>query len=383
MFQCRNTAVAVVVTMVALAPWAKPASAQTFTSLLESTDVLPGSSSTFDLTDSWVALDGDNFVVRAAGSGGELGVYKSIAGVLSTVVEVGDVVDSVTIDDIWFRVGMDDGDVVLAANSLPFSARQVLLTDISGTTSVLAHSADPAPGGNYFTSSFQSAGINDGVISFAALTTDTSGSEAHTGGGTFQRNTGGTLVKTNDVGLTVPAGPDGGTPGSFTFIRDYEIQNGVSMLYGTDTGSEVDTAFASILVGTPGSYTSVVDTNTLVPGGVGTFKRFVGSSFAANFIGGAVVLQGMDQADTIGLYTNMTGSLEAIATTSTPVPGEAFTFESLSPGGVAEGYAVFWGTWDGGTEEGFFRYGGGIITPIVLTVVVIGGRTVSNRGGAH
>ena len=86
------------------------------------------------------------------------------------------------------------------------------------------------------------------------------------------------------------------------------------------------------------TFTKIVDTDTPVPGGTGTFHNVRSARMDQQE---NVVFLGVDDAGQDGVYLAKDGTIGVIANTSTPIPGGAGTFSFFSQPGVSEGRVVF------------------------------------------
>lgn len=97
----------------------------------------------------------------------------------------------------------------------------------------------------------------------------------------------------------------------------------------------------------PITFRKIADTDTPIPGGVGTFAAFTGHPGEAIFDGlpalgdGAVAFGGFDASDKDGLYLEENGTLRVIVDTNTPIPGGSGNFFRLGPVAFYDGVAAF------------------------------------------
>jgi hypothetical protein len=154
--------------------------------------------------------------------------------------------------------------------------------------------------------------------------------------------------------------PGGGT---FGFVRD-EMLSGVQVAW---TVSPPDAIYARSADGS-GPFTTIVDTNSIVPGTMDTFTSF----YEFGMDGNIVIFQGEDGAGAWGIYTKnlLTDTFSVYANTSTtsPYPGAAATLTGFGEPMVRDGRFACNAADSNGTRGLLTDFGAGIVGPVNSTV---------------
>lgn len=125
----------------------------------------------------------------------------------------------------------------------------------------------------------------------------------------------------------------------------------------------------SIWIWKDGVLVEIVDTNTPVPGGVGTFRSFGPGGSSPSISGENIVFNGFgDQGD--GIYAYMNGKLRVIADTNTPLPGASSLPTNFGGGrgtspSISGENIAFYASWNF-EGDGIFAYKAGKIESVVL-----------------
>jgi hypothetical protein len=152
----------------------------------------------------------------------------------------------------------------------------------------------------------------------------------------------------------------GGT-GNFNFFTFPVISEGRVAFQGAGSGSQTGVYTSSAGVLSP-AYTN----QTPIPSGTGNFN-FVSAPAVQ---GANMVFVGSGSSNQEGVYTDIGGSLQAVANLNTPIPGGTGNFTSFggtfgSP--VLSGASVAFGAAGSGTQGGIYRWTGGTITVVANT----------------
>src|SRR5262245_3749802 len=153
-------------------------------------------------------------------------------------------------------------------------------------------------------------------------------------------------------------------PGStdhFNFFTFPAIADGRVAFQGRGAGSQ-DGIYAS----TGGVLTAVYDRQTPIPSGSGNFTDYTLPALA----GANMAFLGSGTANQEGVYTDIGGSLLAVANLGTPIPGGTGNFTSFggtngSP--VLSGASVAFGAAGSGTQSGIYRWTGGTLNVVANT----------------
>jgi len=161
----------------------------------------------------------------------------------------------------------------------------------------------------------------------------------------YQRGSG-LFTRLVDTDTAVPDGT-----GTFSAFYAATIDGGVGVFYGIAANG------ARGIYRWDGALTRLVDYATPVPGGTGTFSHL--SSLA--FRDGIVAFVGRDAAGLRGVYhIDAGGALARVADTSTGVPGTPYSFEHFDQASVHDGTVFFNGF--GGDVAGVYGSEGAAIT---------------------
>lgn len=132
----------------------------------------------------------------------------------------------------------------------------------------------------------------------------------------------GNITRITDTNTAVPGGM-----GNFSeFIGSggvgAAVNSGTVAFYGEDALHR-----SGVYTSTKGLITAVADSNTLIPGGIGTFTSFSLPTTDS----GNVAFRGAGSLGQLGIYTNVNGQLNVVADTNTAVPGGVGNFTRMTP----------------------------------------------------
>jgi len=142
-------------------------------------------------------------------------------------------------------------------------------------------------------------------------------------------------------------------------------------------GGNLTTGDLGIFTSTgPGSVNAFATTQTPVPGGTGLFTGFYGNPVGVSGAAVAFAGYGNPGPTNAGIYSNMTGSLQPVINNSTPYPGGGL-FTNFSSPAISGNTVIFLGTNDssiGAPPIGVFtRASGGAVTTVANTTTLVPG----------
>jgi hypothetical protein len=152
----------------------------------------------------------------------------------------------------------------------------------------------------------------------------------------------------------------GGT-GNFNFFTFPVIAGGRVSFHGAGSGGQ-----EGIYSSTGGVLSVNYSQQTPIPGGTGNFTGFSLPAAA----GSNLVFYAEGTANQQGVYTDIGGSLQAVANLGTPIPGGTGNFTNFGgPSGqpVLSGASVAFGAAGSGTQLGIYRWTGGISSVVANT----------------
>jgi len=156
---------------------------------------------------------------------------------------------------------------------------------------------------------------------------------------------GGGLNLVVDKNTAIP----GGT-GTFSSLKSPSIDGGDIAFAGSGSGGQGG-VYTDI-----GGLHAVADTSTAIPGGTGTFSGIDGT---ISLDGGNVAFNGQGSGGQRGVYTDI-GGLHAVADTSTAIPGGTGTFISFGSPSLDGGNVAFTGSSGSGGQGGIYTDIGGL-----------------------
>jgi hypothetical protein len=122
----------------------------------------------------------------------------------------------------------------------------------------------------------------------------------------------------------------------------------------------------------------IVDTDTGVPGGTGTFVSLSTPSLDA----GDVAFWALDDNSGEGIYTDAGGTLRVVANESTPIPGGTGDFTQFGEPSIDGGSIVFGGV-GSGTQRGIYLDSGGGLERVIDTSMTLEGKSILNLSTWH
>jgi uncharacterized repeat protein (TIGR01451 family) len=170
-----------------------------------------------------------------------------------------------------------------------------------------------------------------------------------------------TYVKVADVTTAIPGGS-----GTFTSIGEPVIAGNTVFFAGS--GPNGQRGIYNLVVDGVSSLAVRYDKSTAVPGSGGFFSDF---SFPMASPGGIAFIGSTPAGD--GIFSDLGGTLHAIATKTTPIPDGTGTFTGFGPPWVWSGVVVFRARGSGGQEGIYAHSGGGLRRVADLTTPVPGG----------
>lgn len=331
----------------------------TFRKIADTDTPIPGGTGNFTALDVASSLSSGNVAFLGEGSSGQVGIYIDVGGTLNVLADTSTAIPDGTGSFTSFGTASLDGqDVAFLGDGTDQSG---IYARIGGTLGTVADLATSIPGG---TGQFTGFGtyppsIDGGSVVFAG-----SGSSGQFG---IYADTGGSLSIVADTGTAIPGGS-----GNFVVFDGPSLDGG-------------DVAFRGFGSGQGGIYTRisdvfdvVIDMNTAVPGGTGTFSTLGMASIG----GGDVALRAGPSLQDVGVYSNIGGSLDVVADTTTPIPNGTgnFIFQGADPPSIDGEYVAFEGTNATGFEAGIY----GLIEDTLIRIVdrndTLDGKTPSNWG---
>ena len=125
-------------------------------------------------------------------------------------------------------------------------------------------------------------------------------------------------------------------------------------------------SFARGVIAGPFFFTKIADTNTVVPGGTGTFRAFAAPVLDGDDIGFLGFGTGAEQ----GIYTTIGGPLRAVADKGTSVPDGSGQFTFFTGPSIANGNLAF-GAGGTSAQQGVFTGIGGVLDVLANTATAI------------
>jgi hypothetical protein len=316
-----------------------------FETVADTRTPIPGGTGTFDFF-TFPAI-GPRVVFYAAGRT-DLGIYAGGPGALGVLYDTRTPIPGGTGNFADFTPpSVGRGRVAFLGAGA--GGQQGVYTDIGGALVRVADLSTPVPGGSGTFTGFgglQGLPDTDGVgVAFGAT-----GAGGRPG---VYRTAGGAVVRVADTDTPQPGGA-----GAFQNLSGASIDGPDVAFFGSREEAAM-TSRAGIYLESGGVLTVVADTDTPVPGGTGTFVEFGDPSVD----GGTVVFFGEDGRDgPTGIYTWEAGVLSALVDTDTPVPGGVGTFSGFGPGVSTDGGNVAFLGYDGAGTPGFYvTFGGSLI----------------------
>ena len=335
-----------------------------FTKIFDSNDPLPNGMGYFNKF-SLPSLDSGN--VAFAGSDGIYGefgsyeyiysgVYSVIDGNINLVADSNTIMPGSTEKFEWLAEPiLDAGNVAFAGGNIAIQQNGIY-TDLGGSLRVIADLNTPVPGG---TGTFnflpdEDFGISNGVV-------------AITGGATSPQ----TLGVYADINGTLSVIADGNTPapdGSGNFDRAaYSGMNGSDVAFSA-FNLTVDGEFLN----SGGNITSIIDSDTLIPGSTETFSY---PSGVVDVAAGTYVIVNYPDFSQTGLYSNVGGTLHLVAEIGELTPDGKGNFTFFDDLAVDQNEIAFVAVEDG-TDGNIFRYADGVLDEVISIGDILDGKSI-------
>ncbi len=215
-----------------------------------------------------------------------------------------------------------------------------------GALSVVADRHTLSPGGTNFVGFAQGSAVSPSIAAGQVAFTAGDGIE----GGIFLK----TQTAIIPVGTTLIPVPNGG--GNFSVTGTPSLQNGRVAFYGGESGL----AQSGIYSWQSGALSIIADKSTPIPSGSGTFTSFANASLDA----GLVAFKGSGDGGQQGIYlADAGGALQRLYDRTTVVPGgNGGTFDVLASVSLDQGRVAFYG--NGAAQEGIYSDVSGSLTAI-------------------
>jgi hypothetical protein len=331
----------------------------TFTRIVDSNTPVPGGTGTFNHTQAfWNPTVSDGNIVFV-GLGRGQGIYRFARGVLSVVADnhtpvpngAGNFNDfqpyppDVSGSNVAFR-GVGGGNSGVFAR---FS--DAALTVVADRTTRVPDSVGT------FNAYNTGVSIDGQNVAFVGSATSIS-----TAPGIYARINN-VLRRVADINTPIP----GGNGANFLRLgNSMRVREGIV----TFAGSNLDAGLAGIYRQQGDTFATLVDRNTPVPDGRGSFSNFTGLSINSNDVAFSA---SNTVTDFSGLFKVTNGALHRIVDDSTPIPGfDGLFFSSAAAAEIADGTVVFREQ----EAHGVWLESAGNITPIVTRGSIVDGKTV-------
>lgn len=240
-------------------------------------------------------------------------------------------------------------------------------TSSGGAINVVANTNTSIPSGTGNFTGFGNPSLNNGDVAFTAGLV--SGSSLVAAG--VYTNIGGTLNVVADTNTPVP----GGTGNLFATFRTPSLDNGNVAFQGLENISPGIFGSLGIYTDIGGSLNVVADKNTPVPDGVGNFTQFEQLSLDDE----NVAFFGIDSSGLSGIYTSLGGTLDVVANTNTSVPGGTGNFSNFDEFSTSfdNGNVAFIG-FDSSSQAGIYTEVGGVLREVIATGELLDGKSISS-----
>ena len=302
---------------------------------------------------------------EVAGPQGVLGIYTNLGGSLNVLVDTRTRVPGSTRNFFSFSSpSVKNGSVAFAGSLTPGSPTQGIYTNIGGSLNTVADVNTLVPGSTENFGYLTAPSLDNGSVAFLRSGLGFPIEGVYT-------NVDGSLSAIADRNTAIP----GGT-GNFTRFSNPYLSNGSVTFIGF--GDSDGVSQAGIYTNLGGLLNAIADNNTAIPGGTGNFTNFT-SLTSEN---GSVAFIG-ERRETLskppsqqGIYTNLGGSLKAIADLNTPIPNGRGNFTSFRSVSLNKGNIAFLGT--DSSSQGIYTNLGGSLTKVIATGDTLDGKTVSS-----
>ncbi|MDF5714636.1 MAG: hypothetical protein PUP93_12285 [Rhizonema sp. NSF051] len=302
---------------------------------------------------------------QEVGPQGVLGIYTNLGGSLNVLADTRTQIPGGTRN--FFSLNspsFKNGSVAFAGSLTQGSPTQSIYTNIGGSLNLVADLNTPVPGSTENFGYLTAPSLDNGSVAFLRSGLGLPIEGVYT-------NLGGSLSAIADMNTPIP----GGT-GNFTRFSNPSLSNGIVTFIGFGDSEEVSQA--GIYTNLGGLLNAIADTNTAIPGGTGNFTNFTSLSSE----NGSVAFIGQ-RRETIsqppsqqGIYTNLGGSLRAIADLNTPIPNGTGNFTSFRSLSLNKGNIAFLGA--NSSSQGIYTNLSGLLTKVIATGDSLDGKTVSS-----
>ncbi|HEX7184173.1 MAG TPA: hypothetical protein VF756_20260 [Thermoanaerobaculia bacterium] len=339
----------------------------TFTKVADTGTPIPGGTGTFGspLPFQGVALDEGTVAFSASGQNDQEGVYAWSGGALRRVAD-GSTLMPTNGQPLEFFGGpsSDDGRIVFTGYT-SFIGQEGIFRDTAGSLQLVVGPNTSVPGGSGNFNSFgPSVALHGNDLVFIGGVQDFFGTHSQQG---VYALLSGSLVRIADLNTTIP----GGTT-HFNGFRQVGF-DGSTIAFSVPIPAT--TADQAIYRYANGTLTRVVDTNTPVPGGTGSFFNI--GNFCVD--GGNVTFIGIGSNAEFGIYeADASGTLRVIADRSTVAPGGSQTFNQFYTLSCSDGNVAFTAATNAINPVGLYKEINGRFVKVLRTGDTLDGKTVES-----
>lgn len=353
---------------------------------------IPGGTGNFTSLPRGPSLSGSTVVFFGAGSGGQQGIYVQNPFIHSEAIRIADLTTLLTdgqgpIETLLGELqaaqapipgGSGDNAVFYAAGS---GGQRGIYAYTNNTLWRVADTNTVIPGGSGSFTGFTRPGLAPSPTisgNNVAFYGESSGGQQ----GVYA-SINGSLTRIADTTTAIP----GGT-GSFTAIPvDPNLSGDGVAFMGNGSGGQQGIYRGAL----SGSLTKVADKNTAIPGGTGNFTSFIpgdpvipGDPILPAIDGASVAFFGAGSGGQQGVYVMQHGPPIRVADTQTAIPGGIGSFTSFGAVSVSETDVAFLGVGTGG-QTGIYGLTGSQLIKVIAVGDMISGKTVTGlnftRGG--
>jgi hypothetical protein len=302
---------------------------------------------------------------QVVGPQGVLGIYTNLGGTLNVLADTRTKVPGSTRNFFSFgSPSLKNGSVAFAGSLSQGSPTQGIYTSINGALNTVADVNTPVPGSTDNFGYLTAPSIDNERVAFLRSGLGFPIEGVYT-------NLNGSLSAIANMNTPIP----GGT-GNFTRFLHPSLSNGIVTFIGFRDSDDVSQA--GIYTNQGGLLNAIADTNTAIPGGTGNFTNFTSltsENGSVAFIGERREIVSKPPSEQ-GIYTNLGGSLKAIADLNTPIPNGTGNFTSFRSVSLNKGNIAFLGT--NSSSQGIYTTLGGSLTKVIATGDSLDGKTVSS-----
>lgn len=342
--------------------WVSSASAVSLTLIADTNTPIPNGTGNFTQFTFSPTLSGGTVAFRAAGNGGQQGIYTgdgtSLTRVADLTTPIPDGVGNFTGFSSGARVGISASGI--AFSGFGSSSQQGIYTTIGGGLSKVVDRNTQTPEGTGTYTSFSTVDLSGTTIGFGG---SRSGSPAQVGLYTVSGGGAPVLVVNNNTPL-----PSGGGTFSGTQFSPLIVSGTSAVFRGLGPANVPVLALSS-----GGVLTSLVDTSTAIPGGTG---NFTGLAFP-DYNGTTMVFTAAGSNSQSGLYASTGGTVSLLADTNTPIPEGMGNFTTFFASAInADGLVATLASGSNG-QSGIYLSDGSALSKVVAVGDSIEGHTVS------